>query len=116
MFGGPHGAVCAALLPACLEANERAMRRRQPDADILDRYDEIARMLTADPRASAEEGIEWIRRLCASLAVPPLKAYGVTRADFGPIIEKSMRASSMKSNPIALLPNELEEILAASLG
>src|SRR5690606_30733905 len=31
MTGAPHGALCAALLPAAIETNVRALRERQPD-------------------------------------------------------------------------------------
>src|ERR1035437_9079914 len=39
-FPAPHGAVCAALLPHVMEANLRALRRRQPAAPALQRYEE----------------------------------------------------------------------------
>ncbi|HEX7974009.1 MAG TPA: iron-containing alcohol dehydrogenase, partial [Anaerolineales bacterium] len=38
----PHGAICAALLPHVMEINLRALRQRQPDSPILDRYAEAA--------------------------------------------------------------------------
>ncbi len=115
MFPSPHGAVCAALLAASIEANVRAFRERQANHGALARYDEIARILTGDPGATAGDGAAWIRELCLELAVPPLSAYGVTRADFAVILEKSAGASSMKANPIALTRRELEGILAGSL-
>jgi alcohol dehydrogenase class IV len=115
MFPSPHGAVCAALLAASIEANVGAFRERQADHGALRRYDEIARILTGDPSATAGDGAAWIRELCLELAVPPLSAYGLTRADFSVILDKSAGASSMKANPIALTRRELEEILAESL-
>jgi alcohol dehydrogenase class IV len=115
MFPSPHGAVCAALLAASIEANVGAFQERQADHGALRRYDEIARILTGDPGSTAGEGVAWIRDLCLELAVPPLSAYGLTRTDFDVILEKSAGASSMKANPIALTRRELEGILAESL-
>jgi alcohol dehydrogenase class IV len=111
MFPAPHGAVCAALLPHVMTANLRALRARAPSHPSLARYDEIARLLTGSPTATADDGLCWIGELVRDLAVPPLHAHGVTRADFPALIEKAAQASSMKANPIALTPIELNVIL-----
>jgi alcohol dehydrogenase class IV len=42
MFDAPHGAVCAALLPAGMRINIRALRERFPQSPSLARYGEIA--------------------------------------------------------------------------
>jgi alcohol dehydrogenase class IV len=39
----------------------------------------------------------------------------VTDADFPELIEKASRSSSMKGNPVKLLPAEVEEILARAV-
>jgi alcohol dehydrogenase class IV len=52
MFEAPHGAVCAALLPACLEVNLRALRSRAPDHPSLARFGELAGLLTGRAEAS----------------------------------------------------------------
>ena len=46
MFAAPHGAVCAALLPAVLRVNARALAARAPDSRARARCREIATMLT----------------------------------------------------------------------
>jgi len=43
------------------------------------------------------------------VANPKLGSYGLTRDDFGPVIEKAKDANSMKSNPIALTSVEMTE-------
>jgi hypothetical protein len=63
MFPAPHGAICAALLPHVMEANLRAARLRHPANDTVRRYDDIARLLTSDPEAKADAGIDWVRTL-----------------------------------------------------
>ena len=115
MYPAPHGAVCAAFLPHVMAANLRALRQRQPNANALARYREVAALLTGDPAASAEEGIRWVAELAHALQIPGLAAYGVTRNDFALLIEKTAVASSTKANPIVLTSNELREILDAAL-
>ena len=114
-FHAPHGAVCAAFLPHVMAVNARALRGRQPDGAALARYDEIARILTGQAAALAEDGIAWVTSLAAALNVPSLAAHGVTTADFPTLVEKTAIASSTKANPIPLTPEELGEILALAL-
>jgi alcohol dehydrogenase class IV len=115
MFEAPHGAVCAALLAPAMEVNIRAARGRQPDGPAVGRFAEIARLLSDDPRAGADEGPRWIRRLVADLGLPGLRAYGVRTDSLGEIASKASRASSMKANPLPLANEEVLEILAAAL-
>lgn len=114
-FKAPHGAVCGRLLPHVMEANVNALKKRSPDSLALDRYDEIARILTGNRNANAGEGIKWVKDLCAVLNAPPLSEYGLTEADFPALIAKSQKASSMKGNPIQLTEEELELILEKAM-
>ena len=115
MFPAAHGAVCAALLPHVMEMNVAVLRARQPDSEGLRRYDEVARIVTGRNEAAATDGVLWVRELCGALGVPPLAAHGVTRNDFGMLVEKAAAASSMKGNPVALAREELLEILERAL-
>src|ERR1043166_521823 len=56
MFSAPHGAVCAALLPHVMNVNVRALRQRAAESENLRRYDEVARLLTGNSKAVAEQG------------------------------------------------------------
>jgi len=111
MFPAPHGAVCAALLPHVMAVNLRALRRRAPESQAPGRFEELARILTGRSGASADQGIEWVRQICAELQVSPLSAYTITQKELPVLCEKAAAASSMKGNPIALTPEELHEIL-----
>jgi alcohol dehydrogenase class IV len=111
MFPGPHGAVCACLLPHVMAINVRALRERAPESEALRRYDEIARIMTGNERATADNGVAWVEELCRALQVSSLASYGETEDDFPMLIEKASVASSMKGNPIALTPDETREIL-----
>lgn len=108
IFAAPHGMVCAALLPHVMEANLLALRERAPESPALERLTEFARMTGGK---TADDGIRWISALCRDLQIRPLSALGVTKSDFPALIEKTQRASSMKTNPVELNAEELEQIL-----
>ncbi len=115
MFPAPHGAVCATLLPHVMDVNLQAMRQRLPQAEALGRYDEIARILTDDPGATAADAVRWVEELCQALQIPPLGSYGLTTEQIPLLIERASVASSMRGNPIPLTPGELQEILTRAL-
>lgn len=112
MFPAPHGAVCAALLPHAVEINAEALRARAPHGDALKRYDTIARLLTGQPHATAEDAVWWLTELCARLEIPPLRAYGIEDAHLPELVAKAAKASSMKGNPIELTAEELTEMVS----
>jgi alcohol dehydrogenase class IV len=115
MFAAPHGAICAALLPHVMEMNVQALRARAPGSAPLRRYEEVARLLTGQSHAAAEDGVRWVAALCRKLEIPPLGAYGVTGSDIPDLVAKAAHASSMKGNPIALTSEELRRIVSSSL-
>lgn len=115
MYDAPHGVICGRLLPFVTTANIRALQSREPGNPALDRYDEIAQIVTGNRDAAADDGIDWLQSLCDVLEVAGLAAYGVQPADFPTIIEKAQRSSSMKGNPIALTAKELADILEHAL-
>jgi alcohol dehydrogenase class IV len=115
MFPAPHGAVCAALLSHVMAVNLQAARTRQPGGETLHRYTELARLLTGDATATAEDGVRWVRALVDELQIPGLRVYGVTSEHVSLLVEKAAQASSMKANPLPLTPDELAEILTRSL-
>lgn len=109
--GAPHGAVCAALLPAVMRANLKALRGRAADSPALVKFDELGGLLTGRAEATADDAIEWIGALCRDLGVRGLKALGVDVGRRDEIVAKAMVASSMKGNPVELTPEELAAIL-----
>jgi len=98
-----------------MEANLRALRQRQPTAQALRRYEEIARMVTNGAGATAEAGVEWVCKLVADLNIPRLGHYGLKREHTAELVEKASRASSMKANPITLTLDELAGTLERAL-
>jgi alcohol dehydrogenase class IV len=115
MFEAPHGAICARLLPYVMTANVQTLRNREPENPTLERYTVIARILTGNEGATADEGVAWVRQLCDALHVPPLATYGLSEGDFPSVVQKASAASSMKGNPIQLTNEELRAVLAQAL-
>jgi alcohol dehydrogenase class IV len=115
MFPAPHGAVCARLLPLVVERNLAALRAREPGNLALERYAEVARILTGNGAAKADDAAPWLRALVDELEVPPLGRYGVTREAIAALVVKAQRASSMAGNPIVLTSEELRVTLEAAL-
>jgi alcohol dehydrogenase class IV len=114
MFSAPHGAVCAALLAQGMEANIEALRSRSQEAE-LERYRQIAVILTGNSHAAAEDGVQWVRSVCAELRISSLRAYGVSEAHVAELAAKAANASSMKANPVALESEELQQMLRSAL-
>jgi len=115
MLDAPHGAICACLLPLVMEANLNALKEREPGHPALARYAEIAQILTAHPDATAFDGVTWVSELVRDLNIPALSTYGMGREHFPEAVEKTLKASSFRGNPIPLKEAELVEILEEAL-
>lgn len=111
----PHGAVCAALLPHVMDVNIHALQARQPAGQTLSRFQQVAAWLIGQPGATPEHGVEWVRRLVSDLHIPGLSSYGLTKTPTGEVVEKAMKASSMKANPLLLTSQELAAVFEAAL-
>jgi len=115
MFPAPHGAVCAALLPPVMAANLHALRERDPKNTALARYQKVAELLTGNPNATADAGMDWVQKIVADLPIPKLGAYGIREEHVADICAKAANASSLKANPIILTPDELAQTLRLAL-
>ena len=115
MLHAPHGGLCARLLPLVIEANLKALERRQPEHPAITRYIEIAQILTGNKNATAIDGVEWVSELVNALDIPALSAYRMSEKDFPEAVEKTMKANSFKGNPIALNEAELRGILEKAI-
>ena len=93
-LAAPHGAVCAAVLAATFEVNLLAVRDRSPDDPALERFAEVATLLTGEPRAHAEQAISWLHELTGALVIPDWPATGWSRP-------RSRRSSRRRSAPAA---------------
>lgn len=111
MIEAPHGAICASLLPHVMAVNVEALKARMPGSDALIKYEEMAKILTGDEGATAEDGVVWVSDLCGALELKSLGELGLTEGAVAEAVEKGRQASSMKGNPVVLTDGELEAIL-----
>jgi alcohol dehydrogenase class IV len=114
MFPVPHGAVCAALLPAVMEINIRVLEEQKHIKSIA-KYLEVAQILTGNKDAKIEDGINWAGEMVKALKIPTLSAFGLSASDFPVLVEKAKKASSMQGNPVSLSEKQLTEILEKSV-
>jgi len=116
MLHGPHGALCAAMLPAACAVNVELLSAGGPAcAPQLERFRTVAALLTGRPDATPADGVAWLQQLCAELKVPGLRTYGMTEARFAEAVQKGQKSSSMKGNPVALTEAHMEDILRRSM-
>ncbi len=114
MFPVPHGAVCACLLPAVMEVNIAALNEEKMENQLL-KFDEVARILTQNNSAVAEDGVIWVKELVKKLKIPSLSEFNLSVNSFPELIEKARNSSSMKGNPVELDYEKLYGILNKSL-
>lgn len=110
MYSMPHGAVCAALLPAVMKVNLKAVTE-QKQQGYMSKYNEIGKLLTDKPDATARDGIDWVEHVNSKLQIPRLSSFGLLPEEYPELIKKARNASSMKGNPVVLTDKELVEIL-----
>ncbi len=115
MLHAPHGAICAKLLPLVMGANLKALETRHAGHVAIERYGEIAKLVTGDKNASASDGVTWVSELVKELNIPPLSTHGMNETHIPEAVQKTLNASSYKGNPIALEEEELTSILEKAL-
>ncbi len=115
MFTIPHGVVCAILLPHVVQANIKALKTRDPNHPILSKFDEVAKIMMQNQKATAYDVMTWLNNLCNHFKIPTLAAYQITQKHIEEIVEKSKHSSSMQGNPIELTNDELKAILVKAL-
>ena len=115
MLHAPHGAICAKLLPLVMETNLNALASRHAGHPAIERYVEVAKIVTGNPTAAAQDGVKWVSDLVSDLKIPSLSMHGMTAAHIPEAAQKTFNASSYKGNPIPLIEGELQEILEKAL-
>ncbi len=115
MIHASHGAICARLLPEVMGMNVKALQARAPKHPALDKYLEIARILTGRDSAAIEDGVLFVEELVQDLDIPGLQALGFETHQLIDLVQKASNASSMGGNPIELSNDELGLIIENSL-
>lgn len=115
----PHGAACAAVMPAAMRANLEAAARHPRHQDTVARYERVGLALGVEdaghPLETARRGVARMRGLCAELEVRGLAAYGVDERAIPGLVARARQTSSLKANPVELGDQELSGILRDSL-
>ncbi len=114
MYPIPHGMICASLLAGVVQMNLQALSSRKPEDPVIQKFHEVAAILTGSNNAVATDIIGWSINICEDMGIRPLSKLGISRSDFETICEKASISSSMKGNPIQLTADELLEILERS--
>jgi alcohol dehydrogenase class IV len=111
LVNAPHGELCAALLPAVMEINIRMIKKKEGSGHFLEKYKEIARILTGASLAEEGDGITWVKDLCAAFSIKRLGSCGLRPEDISTLTSQALKASSMKGNPVVLGEDEIREII-----
>ena len=114
----PHGAVCACLMPATFRMSVKRLTDAASAGDFdgklkLDRFTEVATIITGSKEASAYDGIAWIENLVKDLNVPTLSKLcpGLNGSHVKEIVDGTIIASSTKGNPVKFSEAELNGII-----
>jgi len=102
MIKAPHGAVCASLLPAVTRANIAALEKAPGGGYPLERYAEVARLLTGRFKCAAAHAADWLEAAAEEMQIPSLSHWGLTSDAVTELADHALRSSSMQGNPVAL--------------
>ena len=115
MINAPHGQICACLLPYVTESNIKALEKGGDNSGMLSRYEEVSYLLNERDDATLTDLTDYLHKLVDDFKLSPLAKHGLLTEDFPELITKSMRASSMKGNPVILNNTEINEILSNAI-
>ena len=115
MINASHGSICASLLSTVMRVNITALQNRIPNHPVLERFSQVGKLLSRDPKDSAMNAIRWVENFCLQTNTQRLSSLGLSTENFDEIIERAHHSSSMKGNPITLFDDELRTILQDAL-
>ncbi len=112
-FPIPHGAACGTLVAEATDVNIRALKIGAPGSPALEKYARVGALFAGgdDP---LEGLVGLLRAWTEKLALPRLGRYGVAETDIARVVANS-GGSSMKTNPVVLSAEEVEEIIRRRL-
>jgi alcohol dehydrogenase class IV len=98
-----------------MEININSLQSHQPDSPSLERFHEVAQVLTGSGDATPGDGVKWICNLCMEMKIRPLGDYGLKSNDFPELVIQAQKANSMKGNCVVLSDREITEILERAI-
>ncbi|MEW6772115.1 MAG: iron-containing alcohol dehydrogenase [Bacillota bacterium] len=111
-YGQPHGLVCGVLLPHIMEFNLPLVEEKYAALAVA------AGVVPAgtDSGTAAARFVDYVRRLVARLGLPAgIGELGVKPEDVDELVEATLPANSLKTNPRRVTRPELKEILLRAL-
>jgi alcohol dehydrogenase class IV len=109
-LSAPHGLITAQLAPYVMQENVLAAREAGR-ADVLNRYRQLACILTGRMDADIVDGIAWTKRTLERLNLPPVSEYGLCDTMFDEVAEDALLSNAIKGNPLPLNKERLQGIL-----
>ncbi|MGF1756940.1 iron-containing alcohol dehydrogenase [Photobacterium sagamiensis] len=106
----PHGLIIAQLAPFVMQENILAAREAGR-ADVLNRYRQLACILTGRINAEVTDGILWTKRTLKRLNLPPVSQFGLCDTMFDDVAEDALLSNAIKGNPLPLNKQRLQGIL-----
>jgi alcohol dehydrogenase class IV len=114
-FKIPHGVICAALLKPTIEANINELKKVDLNSVTLRKYATLGEIVSEKSYPSIDEAhkalVSYLEKMTQELKIPALSKFGVYNSDIDIVVEKAMKSSSMRYNPIKLEKKVLMEIL-----
>ncbi|EAS42364.1 alcohol dehydrogenase [Photobacterium profundum] len=109
-LNAPHGLITAQLAPYVMQENVLAAREAGR-ADVLNRYRQLACILTSRTDADIADGITWTKRTLERLNLPSVSEYGLCDTMFDEVAEDALLSNAIKGNPLPLNKERLQGIL-----
>lgn len=106
----PHGAITAQLAPYVMAENILAAREAGR-ITLLNRYRQLACILTGRHNSEPSDGIVWVQRTLKRLDLPSLPSLGLCNTLFEEVATSALRSNSIKGNPLPLSRERLLHIL-----
>lgn len=110
VLDAPHGAIIAQLAPYVMAENILAAREAGR-ISLLNRYRQLACILTGRMNAEPSDGIVWVQRILRRLGLETLPELGLCDTMFEKVAASALRSSSIKGNPLPLSESRLVHIL-----
>ncbi len=111
----PHGLVCATILPAATKTNINALRKRDPENPVLEKYARVWHILSldykTDTHSACDNLIQKLNSWRYEFGFYGLAKYGLNEQ----MINKIAREATAKTNPVQLDIEAIKEILLSSL-
>ncbi|MDA0117947.1 iron-containing alcohol dehydrogenase [Vibrio sp. T11.5] len=106
----PYSVISARLAPHVMSENIKAAKRMGRH-DVLERYSNIARILTRRTNARREDAVLWVNMMLEKLRLPMLNEFGVCSTSFEEVALNALKSIAIKGNPLPLTQDRLIYIL-----